>query len=161
MDAMTKRAHGTGGLRFNRRSSYWQAQVILATGKRVTRSRHSEEEARLALEDLLAEYEGRLGHFYQMPRVVRWGQGPKPIRPAISVRVRFAVFERDGFACRYCGASRTDDARLVLDHVLPVVDGGTDDETNLVTACWECNAGKSDRPLFAPVPAIPERVSPP
>jgi len=55
--------------------------------------------------------------------------------------LRFKVLSRDGFRCRYCGASGAH-AVLHVDHVLPRVEGGTDDESNLVTACQDCNLGK-------------------
>src|SRR5690606_40826449 len=32
---------------------------------------------------------------------------------------------------------------LTIDHVLPVALGGSDDPSNLVAACRDCNAGKS------------------
>lgn len=67
----------------------------------------------------------------------------KPIQPV----VRFQVFARDGFRCIYCGAGR-DDAKLVVDHVIPVKDGGTNDIGNLATACRECNAGKAARSVI-------------
>ncbi len=35
------------------------------------------------------------------------------------------------------------EAKLVIDHVVAVALGGTDDAENLVTACVDCNAGKS------------------
>lgn len=44
--------------------------------------------------------------------------------------------------------SETDAAYFVLstsaDHVIPVTRGGTDEPDNLVTACWMCNAMKSN-----------------
>jgi hypothetical protein len=70
---------------------------------------------------------------------------PRARRP-IPVSVRFAVLERCGFACSYCGA-RPPGVVLTIDHVVPVSKGGTNDESNLVAACWECNAGKSARVL--------------
>lgn len=69
-----------------------------------------------------------------------------PQRKPLSVRTRFEVFKRDNFTCRYC-CRTTPDVVLEIDHVVPVVDGGSDDPMNLVTACWECNAGKSSVPL--------------
>jgi 5-methylcytosine-specific restriction endonuclease McrA len=51
------------------------------------------------------------------------------------------VFERDGRVCRYCGA--TD--RLTIDHVLPRRRGGSDDLSNLVVACRQCNSKKGVR----------------
>jgi len=58
------------------------------------------------------------------------------------------VFSRDGFACRYCGAT-SEKAQLVLDHIEPVSKGGSDEPENLVTACEPCNAGKSDKSVKA------------
>jgi 5-methylcytosine-specific restriction endonuclease McrA len=67
-------------------------------------------------------------------------------RKAIPKRTRFEVFKRDSFKCQYCGASAPD-VVLQIDHIKPVADGGSNDITNLVTACTKCNSGKSDKPL--------------
>jgi hypothetical protein len=61
---------------------------------------------------------------------------------SISRRLRFETLRRDDHACRYCGR-RAPDVELTVDHVTPVALGGTDDPTNLVAACAECNSGKS------------------
>lgn len=61
---------------------------------------------------------------------------------AISKRTRFEVLRRDGYACRYCGR-RAPDVELTVDHVTPTALGGTDDPSNLVAACADCNAGKA------------------
>src|SRR5687767_10571746 len=81
---------------------------------------------------------------------------PAPVvaeRRAISRRLRFVVFERDGFACRYCGG-RAPEARLELDHIVPVAEGGTDDRGNLVTSCSTCNSGKAAMPLALVPPGL-------
>lgn len=67
-------------------------------------------------------------------------------RRGISKRTRFEVFKRDGFACQYCGA-KAPDALMQVDHVSPVSKGGADEILNYVTACVDCNSGKSDREL--------------
>lgn len=67
---------------------------------------------------------------------------------ALSVRLRFEIFKRDDFTCRYCGR-KSPEVVLEVDHITPRADGGDDDELNLVTSCWECNRGKSDIPLAA------------
>lgn len=41
---------------------------------------------------------------------------------------------------------------LVIDHIVPVNAGGTNDIENLATSCEECNQGKSDRPILGPHP---------
>lgn len=63
-------------------------------------------------------------------------------RKPISRRVRFEVLRRDNYTCRYCGA-KAPDVPLTVDHVIPTTLGGSDDPSNLVTACRDCNAGKS------------------
>jgi 5-methylcytosine-specific restriction endonuclease McrA len=70
-------------------------------------------------------------------------------RPSISKRVRFRVFTRFGYRCVYCGHGVEDGAKLVLDHVIAVANGGSNDEENLVAACQPCNAGKSDMGCYA------------
>lgn len=68
----------------------------------------------------------------------------------VSKKLRFEIFRRDNFACRYCGLAAADGAVLEPDHVVPRARGGKDVATNLVTACDGCNSGKSDTPLSAP-----------
>jgi 5-methylcytosine-specific restriction endonuclease McrA len=65
----------------------------------------------------------------------------------ISQHKRLAIYARDGFACCYCGHAVEDGAQLTLDHVKPHVDGGTNHESNLVTACHKCNSVRQDRSL--------------
>lgn len=67
-------------------------------------------------------------------------------RKDISAGLRFKVFHRDSFTCQYCGRSAPD-VVLHVDHVVPVSKGGTNSIENLVTACAECNLGKSDMSL--------------
>lgn len=58
----------------------------------------------------------------------------------VTKRTRYEVLRRDENTCRYCHAA---DQPLTVDHVVPVALGGTDDPSNLVAACKDCNAGKS------------------
>lgn len=61
---------------------------------------------------------------------------------AVSKRTRYEVLRRDNHTCRYCGATAPE-ATLTIDHVTPVSLGGSDDPSNLVAACKDCNAGKA------------------
>lgn len=63
------------------------------------------------------------------------------MRKPVSRSLRFEIFRRDGFVCRYCG-SRPPDVVLEVDHIDPVANGGTNDEVNLITSCFDCNRGK-------------------
>lgn len=70
-------------------------------------------------------------------------KGPaRGTRKAISERIRYEVFSRDGFRCQACGRGAKDGAKLAVDHVVPVDWGGTNDKSNLITLCVECNRGK-------------------
>lgn len=60
---------------------------------------------------------------------------------AISRSLRFKIFTRDGFTCMYCGA-QPPSVVLEVDHVIAQSKGGTDDPSNLITACFDCNRAK-------------------
>lgn len=70
-------------------------------------------------------------------------------REAIPVGLRFEVLSRDGFRCVYCGRGAPD-VELHLDHAKPYSKGGPSTAANLVTACQDCNFGKSDTELPTP-----------
>lgn len=69
---------------------------------------------------------------------------------AVTRRMRFEIFRRDDHRCRYCGAGAPE-AVLTVDHVVPVSLGGSDDPSNLVTACTECNSGKASSTIDSEV----------
>jgi 5-methylcytosine-specific restriction endonuclease McrA len=55
-----------------------------------------------------------------------------------------ALFKRDSHVCLYCGETfRHRD--LSRDHVTPVIQGGQDTWSNVVTACRRCNNHKAGR----------------
>lgn len=65
----------------------------------------------------------------------------------VPLRMRFQVLLRDNFRCQYCGASPQDGVRLYMDHIIPYSKNGRTEESNLITACFECNIGKRDTSL--------------
>jgi hypothetical protein len=58
--------------------------------------------------------------------------------------IRKTVFERDSFTCQYCGQVG---GKLELDHITPISKGGTNEVSNLCTACRKCNRQKHDKPV--------------
>jgi hypothetical protein len=60
----------------------------------------------------------------------------------VTKRTRFEVLKRDNHTCRYCGIAAPE-VVLTVDHVTPTALGGSDDPSNLVAACRDCNAGKA------------------
>jgi hypothetical protein len=51
---------------------------------------------------------------------------------------RLRILQRDGYICHWCGGR----ARSV-DHVVPKIEGGSDDPANLVASCVPCNSARS------------------
>ena len=70
----------------------------------------------------------------------------------ISGKVRRRIYERNGFTCRVCGAEAGEESgcepgrkcRLQIDHILPISQGGTDEEHNLRAVCVYYNKDKAD-----------------
>ncbi len=56
-------------------------------------------------------------------------------------KLRNEVFQRDSFTCQYCG---TTEGPFECDHIHPISEGGTNDISNLATACQSCNRSKSN-----------------
>ncbi|MBU4351090.1 HNH endonuclease [Candidatus Parcubacteria bacterium] len=63
------------------------------------------------------------------------------LRKGVNLRLRYEIFKRDNFRCVLCG-NTPKESRLVIDHIIPVVDSGTNHPSNLRALCFECNEGK-------------------
>lgn len=75
-------------------------------------------------------------------RFHQWASHQRPdYRQNIPHELRMAVYERDGHACVFCGATEP----LSLDHVWPWSLGGEDTFENFQTLCIPCNARKGAR----------------
>ncbi len=68
-------------------------------------------------------------------------------RKSLTPSERFDIMSRDKFRCQLCGATAKHNARLEVDHKIPVKKGGTNDPDNLWTLCFSCNRGKAAKEL--------------
>ncbi len=69
--------------------------------------------------------------------------------PFLSAALRQRVAEASRFRCGYCLTSQhVVGPFLEIDHIIPVSQGGTSDETNLFLACPMCNSHKANRLEF-------------
>jgi len=75
---------------------------------------------------------------FQMPSVIRLVYMVKRPHPQRKL-TRFEVFNRDQYACQYCGRKTKE---LTLDHVIPRRWGGEHSWENVVSACIPCNRRK-------------------
>lgn len=67
------------------------------------------------------------------------------------------IFERDGWACGYCGDTVTA-TDATIDHIVPQHLGGTHAKANLRTACLLCNSIKSGKSEEEAAPALLKSV---
>ena len=79
-----------------------------------------------------------------------------------STMKRARVYIRDRYRCQYCGRTQAElkvREALTRDHLIPMSRGGTNEWTNVVTACSSCNLRKANHfpneigmhPMSAPV----------
>lgn len=92
-------------------------------------------------------------------RLTRYVHVPRRFRRQVTNTFLFA---RDDYQCQYCGR-RANELKpresLTRDHLIPMSRGGTNEWSNVVTACSSCNTRKANRmpaeigmqPLHAPV----------
>lgn len=59
-----------------------------------------------------------------------------------------AIKAHYGHRCVYCGRTM---ARLTMDHIVPLSQGGAHTLQNVVPACQSCNSRKNDGPVLKPV----------
>jgi 5-methylcytosine-specific restriction endonuclease McrA len=103
-----------------------KAEIVESDAERVVRSE------RLALPRPLVI---RLNRFVHVPRRFRR-----------QVTNTF-LFARDRYRCQYCGRSSAElrpREGLTRDHLIPLSRGGTNDWTNVITACGPCNTRKAN-----------------
>jgi len=66
-------------------------------------------------------------------------------RTTLNKRQRAEVLIRYHSRCQQCGKTPSEDAvKLVIDHIVPLEWGGTNDPENLQPLCTDCNEGKKD-----------------
>jgi len=96
------------------------------------------------LQARVAELDARLASYRSNDRVARYrAKRTKAGLPTLGDYNKFkpALIERDGKKCVYCHVV----SNLVVDHMVPIAQGGTDDIDNLALACKACNSGKAGR----------------
>ncbi|MEV0384272.1 HNH endonuclease [Nonomuraea sp. NPDC050643] len=74
---------------------------------------------------------------YRLPTLIK-----RPPRVRQAIKLRHKILERDKKTCQDCGAVPGQGVALQVHHVLPVHQGGDNDERNLVTLCYNCHGGR-------------------
>jgi 5-methylcytosine-specific restriction enzyme A len=55
---------------------------------------------------------------------------------------RMRILSRDSFLCNHC-SQPFPESNLEVDHIIPLVQGGSDDDCNLQTLCKPCHLKKT------------------
>ncbi|MCE5295509.1 MAG: HNH endonuclease [Euryarchaeota archaeon] len=107
----------------------------------------------LVIDQLNCHLEGRMGRVLmemgppkgsKEPLLDHWF--PRSLKERAWRKVRAAVIERDGRTCIDCGRSLKEYPGWYTEvhHIIPVIDGGSDHPSNLVTLCVECHGSYTD-----------------
>lgn len=105
---------------------------------------YNRKSERFCIEEIFAfnkRLNNKNGRFYNDREI--WEAICRVERGKVSNKMRFSIYERDGFKCANCGASYKY-AKLEIDHIIPIAKGGKTTYDNLQTLCHKCNVEKSD-----------------
>ena len=91
---------------------------------------------------LIKRLNNKSGNFYNDRGI--WDALCRVERGKVSNKMRFSIYERDGYRCRKCGISDRY-TQLEIDHIIPIAKGGKTTYDNLQTLCHSCNVEKGDR----------------
>ena len=91
---------------------------------------------------LLKKLNNKNGKFFNDKDI--WDAICRVERGKVSNKIRFAIYNRDGYRCRMCGASGRFN-QLEIDHIIPIAKGGKTTYDNLQTLCHKCNVEKGDK----------------
>ena len=60
-------------------------------------------------------------------------------------KIRARILQRDAYTCQQCGGEGN-----TVDHIVPRLAGGGDEDWNLQTLCASCNSSKGGRFFYTP-----------
>ncbi len=89
--------------------------------------------------DIIERLKNKRNDFYLDEEI--WNSICRVERGKVTNKMRFAIYQRDGYRCRICGRKTND---LEIDHIYPIAKGGKTTMDNLQTLCHRCNVRKGD-----------------
>lgn len=91
------------------------------------------------IEEVISRLENKTNERYNDKEI--WDSICRIERAKVTNRMRFAIYNRDGYRCCRCGRKTND---LEIDHIMPISKGGKTHPDNLQTLCKRCNMEKSN-----------------
>jgi hypothetical protein len=89
---------------------------------------------------LLSVFYDALKPVYEKYHYLKFG------RPTISMSQKLRVMKKTDFKCAICKADLTE-KEPHIDHIIPLIKGGGNAESNLQALCWQCNLKKGTKIL--------------
>lgn len=89
------------------------------------------------IRDLITYIDQKRGSYYTNSWI--WEAICRVERGKVSNKLRFAIYQRDGYRCQRCHRKTND---LEIDHIIPIARGGKTEYSNLQTLCRRCNKMK-------------------
>ena len=89
------------------------------------------------IKDIIFRLNRKKGSYYADEQI--WQSICRVERGKVTNKMRFAIYQRDGYRCQICGRKRND---LEVDHIYPIAKGGKSTFDNLQTLCHRCNVRK-------------------
>lgn len=90
----------------------------------------------------IEQINNKTGNFYNNKEI--WDSICRVERGKVSNKMRFSIYERDGYRCKCCHR-QFEENELEIDHIKAIAEGGKSIETNLQTLCRDCNRTKGSR----------------
>ncbi len=91
---------------------------------------------------LIKRLNNKNGKFYNDKGI--WNALCRVERGKVSNKMRFFIYKRDEYRCKYCHRS-DNQVSLEIDHIIPIAKGGKSTYDNLQTLCHECNVRKGNQ----------------
>lgn len=80
----------------------------------------------------------KVKHFNYKKKVKKIEKGT--YRNGVPLETRYEILKRDNYSCALC--VEFDDgefSKMQIHHIVPVSEGGNDEESNLITLCFDCH----------------------
>lgn len=87
--------------------------------------------------ELIKRVNNRSGYYFNDQEI--WDAVCRVERGKVSNKLRFRIYQRDGWRCKLCGRKTQN---LEIDHIIPIAKGGKTTYNNLQTLCHRCNQRK-------------------
>lgn len=89
--------------------------------------------------------EGLLEYFHHL--IIDQSKTISALRQRLTTKKKAEIITESNYMCQYCGASDAAN-ELLVDHIVSLSKGGSNEDENLIAICPKCNSRKNDGDVF-------------